>query len=120
MQVTAEQAKNMVDYVEKAQPIIEKAAETEKKIAELAPTVVDALIEKGALDANDRDRAIVNIQNPVKALESMKKLAATVGQVPKAPAVEPMGTSENEKTAASNQSSEMSEADRRFFQAFGL
>lgn len=121
MQVSAEQAKRMVGYIEKTQPIIEKVAKTEAAIQKLAPKVVDALIEKGALDASQRDRAIVNIQDPVKALESLQKFAAASGGVPRAPAPEALGTpAREEKSAANNGTKKESAADRLFLSRFGF
>lgn len=120
MQVTASQARKMVDYVEQTQPLLLKAAETEAKVAVMAPKVVDLLIEKGALDRSQRDRAIINIQNPVKALESLQKFAASVGTVAKATAPETLGAAEKVASVTGERQEKMSEADRIFLTRFGF
>jgi hypothetical protein len=120
MEVSAKQAKRMVRYVEVTRPIITKMAETEAKIAELAPKVVDTLIEKGALDRSQRERAIVNIQDPVKALESLRKFASAQSVVKKASDPESMGSPVGEKTASDNGTSKMKESDALWLRRFGF
>jgi len=120
MKVSAEQAKRMVRYVEVTRPIITKAAETEAKVAELAPKVVDLLIEKGALERSQRDRAIVNIQDPVKALESLRKFAAAQSVVKKVADPESMGSPSGEKKASDDGKSKMKESDAIWLRRFGF
>jgi len=121
MEFTAKQARKMVSYVQETQPIITKLAATEAKVAELAPKVVDTLIEKGALDASQRERAIVNIQNPVKALESLQKLASAQKSASKTTDPEPMGVPVNTKNASDDSGkSKMKESDAVWLRGFGF
>jgi hypothetical protein len=75
MEVDAEVLQDMVAYIEKSQELLEKAASVENSISEQAPSVVDSLIKAGLLDSEQRQLALVRIQDPLKALESLKKTA---------------------------------------------
>ena len=121
MQVPAEKIQKMVSYIEKTQPIIEKAAQIEAEVAKLAPTVVDILIKRGALELSQRDRAVVNIQNPVRALESLRKLAEEDPKSSKPESMgEPAGTAKVASAGGNGTEGKLSEADRAFLASFGL
>jgi len=77
-----------VAYAEKAQPLIEKAAQDEAAAAKLVPEVVDNLIKAGYLVAEQREKAATSLTSHVKALEALNKLAA-VTQTAKAAAAPP-------------------------------
>ena len=119
MEVRAEAMQDMVDYIEETQPTIKKLAETEDAVRSMAPRVVDTLIEKGALDASQRDRAIVSIQDPVRALESLEKLANAFGARKAVETAPPsLGTPEHTTEKAAGEYT--SDADDAFLRKIGL
>lgn len=123
MEVDPNVLQESVDYIAEAQPILQKVAETESKVAALAPTVVDALIKAGHVDAEIREKAIQNLQDPVKALEALSKLAAVKTTEKAASAPPSMGSAQSSGKSASaavNGTGKMKESDRVFFERFGL
>jgi len=121
MDVNPNDLQEMVTYIEQSQPLLTKQAETEAKVAQLAPTVVDALIKAGHVAPEVRDTAIANIQNPVKALESLHKLAG-VPVTKQAAAPESMGAPSDGTHAHVVTASEkpMKGSDKAFLSKLGL
>lgn len=122
MEVNPTDLQEMVTYIEQSQPLLTKQAETEAKIAQLAPAVVDSLIKAGHVPPEIRDTAIANIQNPVKALESLQKLAAAATTSKQASAPESMGSPSNGTHAHVVTASEkpMKGSDKAFLSKLGL
>ena len=121
MEVDAAVLKETADYIGKTQPMLEKAAALESAVAARTPAVVDALIKAGSLDANRRESAIAALQDPLKTLETLEKLASglTPSVSPKAPA--PMGAPATFKQAgASDAGPKRSPADEAFLSKLGF
>lgn len=120
MEVPTEVLQDVVAFVEKTNEVLEKAASQEAQMAQMAPAVVDELVKAGLLDEAQRDKAIITVQDPLKAMESLRKTAAAMA---KQPAPASMGRGEEIKTASAQARSNepyQSEADRIFLQRFGL
>jgi len=106
--------KNMVDYIEKTGSLLNEVAMQKQAAAQQIPDVVDALIKRGFLERKDRERAVVALRDPVKALASLKKTAESFHKEPPTlggPAV---------VKKASGASSSGSEADAAFLRGIGL
>lgn len=106
--------KNMVDYIEKTSGLLNDVAMQKQAAAQRVPEVVDVLIKRGFLERKDRERAINALQDPLKALESLKKTAESTFTPPPA-----LGAPVVEKKA-SGRASNVSEADRAFMSQIGL
>ena len=124
MEVDAKVMQELVEYVGTTQPLLQEAAEQETKAAEmrtkvaaLAPTIVDVLIKQGFVPPEIRDRAIANIQDPIKALESLQKIASA--QTVKQAEVPSMGTGADLAHTGSD-TRKMKESDQVFLRKFGF
>ena len=111
--MNADLMKNVVDYVEQTSALLNSVAMQKQAAAQRAPEVVDVLIKRGFLEGKDRERAIIAIQDPVKALESLKKTAEASFVPPPA-----MGGPSTEKKASNGP--KHSEADAAFMRGIGL
>jgi hypothetical protein len=122
MEISADKLNKMVDYIEQTQPVLEKAAAVEAEVAKMVPQVVDELIEKGALAVNERDRAILNLQNPVKALKSLSVLAGSMGEKNASAPPKLGGPAGQSKEASDNNGNTkpMKESDRVFYERLGI
>jgi hypothetical protein len=122
MEVNAANMQKVVEYVAESQPLLQKHAEVQAQVAATVPAVVDELIKQGFVDASIREKAIVNLQDPLRALDTLKKLAAAVKtSQPAAPAA--MGRTHENKTAGASASASgkpMKESDRIFYERFGF
>jgi hypothetical protein len=110
--------KKYVEYVKATQPLLAKAAELERSIANKAPSTVDALIKAGFLLENQRSQAIVSLQDPLRALESLEKTAAEFHR--KTSMVAPLGEPMISKSASTEKAEKGSAADDKFLRDFGL
>lgn len=107
---------------------LEKSASVGAAIEGRAPALVEKLIKAGMLTADERETALVNLQDPLKMLAALDEIAtskiASVAET-KNTKVQNMGKSGSvyetavTKTAA-ERSSARSEADVNFERRFGL
>ena len=108
-----------VAYAEKAQPLIEKAAQEEAAAAKLVPEVVDNLVKAGYLVAGQREKAAASLQSHVKALEALNKLA-TASQTSKAASEPPtLGAGVPPAAPASADGKTVKESEQIWQRAFG-
>lgn len=111
-----------VEFNAEVTPLIQKAAETEAKVAEKVPGLVDDLIKRGFLEPEIREAAVKNLQDPSRLIDAMSKLAAIQGKPTEksaAAAVPSMGAPETSKTASSHEKP-VKESDMVFLKGFGL
>lgn len=111
-----------VEFNAEVTPLIQKAAETEAKVAEKVPGLVDDLIKRGFLEPEIRDAAVKNLQDPIRLVDAMSKLAAIQSKPTEKSAsasVPSMGAPEMSKVAA-NTGKPMKESDRVFLERFNL
>lgn len=111
--MNAKMMEDVVSYIEKTSALLGEVAMKKQAAAQRAPEVVDVLIKRGFLEARDRARAIVAIQDPVKAMESLKKTAEQSFVPPPT-----IGRPAQEKHAAGKGTK--SEADLAFERGIGL
>lgn len=110
-----------VDYIAGAQPLLQKAAETEAAVAAFMPELVDKLIKRGFIEADARETAIKNLQDPVRALKSLEKLAEIQSREKTAAAPQTLGSAERSTSkTASNSGKPMKESDKVFLSKFGF
>lgn len=123
MEIDPNVLQESVDFIAEAQPLLQKAAETEAAVAAAVPELVDNLIKRGFVEASVRDTAIKNMQDPLRLISAMNKLAEiqTREKAAAAPAPATLGAAEvsNSKTAGSGQS-KMKESDKVFLSRFGF
>lgn len=124
MEVPVSLLQDMVAYVEKSNEILEKAASQETEVSQRAPAVVDSLIKAGLLNADQRNSALQRIQDPLKALESLRKTAEVLVSRVEAQNPGSLGLGESVKSASTSVSStnvgKKKESDIAFEKAFGL
>lgn len=77
----------------KAAAVIDGLAETRKKIDELAPAVVDALIEHGRIHTSEKAAAAAALHDHVQTVEMLGRLA-TQRNAQEQPLGTPLGTKE--------------------------
>lgn len=122
MEVNVENMQRMVEYVAETQPLLQKQAEVQAQLSKMAPAVVDELIKQGFVDSSIRDKAIVNLNDPVRVLDTLYKLAAAVKTAQPA-ALQSMGRTHESKTAGAVTTAvnkPMKESDRVFYERFGF
>lgn len=121
MEVNTKTAQDFVSYVEATQPMVEELATIKAAMAEAAPATVDKLIEAGFLPQEKRAQAIVAIQDPPKAMDSLQKLASALVEqrTPQPPAKLGQGQS-TVKTASTGQKEKYSEADKAYLRRLGF
>jgi hypothetical protein len=123
---------NVLDYISCTGAILEKvekeAAVREdelKKVAELIPVVVEALVKNDRIEPHQKQAATELLKNPLKTLEILAKTAAHRN----AEEVARLGTpvpSKNTKYASTNspyvgaRTSEERESDRAFLSKLGI
>lgn len=114
--------KEAMEFTAEAMPLLQKAAETEAQVAAKIPALVDDLIKRGFIEATIRESAVKNLQDPLRLIDAMGKLAAlqTKPATEKsAGALPSMGSPERAKTASANEKP-MKESDKVFLERFGL
>lgn len=115
--------KEAVEFTAEAQPILQKAAETEAQVAAKVPALVDNLIKRGFIEPEIRESAVKNLQDPLRLIDAMDKLAAiqTKPTTEKSAAVVPsMGAPDATTKTASAGGKPMKESDMAFLRGFGL
>lgn len=123
-EVATEVLQDMVNHVEKTNEVIEKVASLEAAISQRAPIVADKLVKAGYLNESQRESAAASLQDPLKALESLEKIAE--GRIAAAKDAPPptMGGGEAPRNAGTVKSASNrdggSDADRVFLQRLGL
>lgn len=123
-EVAAKVLQEMVDHVEKTAEVIEKVANLEAEIEKRAPGVADKLVKAGYLNESQRESATVALQDPLKALDSLEKIAdhrITANQETPPPSMGggSMPRSAGTVKTASTKGGE-SPADQLFLQRLGL
>lgn len=130
VQVSEEFLNAVVDYVEATGGAAVKAAETEEKVAEYGPAVVNKLIKLGFLHENGRDAAIAASADPLKVLGSLDKTAEEVVRRKAAEETDAMGAGAGDETPVNADatpatdnfgrrvSQEKQAAERRFVRTF--
>lgn len=123
-EVATEVLQGMVDHVEKTNEVIEKVASLEAAIEQRAPIVADKLVKAGYLNESQRAAAAVSLQDPLKALDSLEKIAE--GRIASNKDAPPpsMGGGDNPRNAGNvktaNSRGGESSADRQFLERLGL
>ena len=79
MELTAELASAMVDYVEQTLPLIEKQAQVIEVVEKNSPSVVDFLIKRGFVTEARRSQAIKAAHDHAMVLEALQKTAEDIG-----------------------------------------
>ncbi len=121
MEIDPNVLQESVDFIAEAQPLLQKAAETEAAVAAAVPEVVDNLIKRGFVEANAREAAITNLQDPRKMLVALNKLAEIQTREKAASAPATMGAADaSSSKVASNGGSKMKESDKVFLSRFGF
>jgi hypothetical protein len=124
MEVSADIAKDMVDYVEETSGLLSKHAAVQTELASRAPGVVDKLIKAGLLKESQRAAAELNAQDPLKLLDSLNCLASKAASTEKAAAEpESLGSPEEPKHSTKLSAEDRparGTADKKFLEAFGL
>lgn len=117
----------MVQYVEETAPLLKKAAEaeqikqaTDQAVAELIPGVVETLIQHKRIDPLQKAAAEQALQDPVKALQILQKVAAHRNQAEVPAMGQPTPSSAGQVKQASRRELAMAAADRRYREALGL
>ncbi len=126
-EVAAEVLQDMVNHVEKTNEVIEKVASLEAAVEQRAPTVVDKLVKAGFLNESQRASAAVALQDPIKALDSLEKLAdhriadiAANGATPPSSMGGGRAPHSAGEIKTANSRDTGSDADRLFLQRLGL
>ncbi len=75
--VDVDTLKQINSYVAATQPVLLKAAETQRRLPELAEKAADTLVRQGFLNAGLRTRKVAAyIENPLQALVDLHTVAA--------------------------------------------
>ena len=117
MQVDAKTLQGWVDYVEKTQPMIEKAAALEQAVTSIA----NALVTGGFIDQTKQAEAVTAMQDPAKLAEVITKVVQAGSQKQaSAPTPTPMGGPVKSGSQTAPAKRNRSEADEVYLRRLGF
>lgn len=119
VEIESSALESIVDFIDKAVPVIKKAEAQEAAVSAAIPETVDALIKAGFLAQNGRETAIASLADPATALESLRKIAASRTKAASTTEAAPAAIGKSASAAPSVADAKESAGDE-FLRRFGL